>query len=218
MKEHPQLLNRLIEQLDSLIAFMGLSHEEVFDLLQKERIPWFGDSAESLPAAYATYRQQVVHSALLLGYSYFESFLTDLLAMILLSRPDMLPKDRKLPYSDVLASGSRAEIVDQMIKREILDLLYKSMGDIVAELRDRYGFTISEEEKRELCRASFLRNCIVHNSARADSRLAEFDGFEENQGFELTSGEVHALGITLRALVRRMSGEANTNHSIGIEQ
>ena len=218
MEEQGKLLNRLIEQYDSLIVFMELSREEVFELLGRERNVWFDDSPESLPDAYATYRQQVVHSALLLGYSYFENFLMDLLSAILCSRPKMLPEDRKLPYSKIVASASKADIIDQMAKREIHDLLYKSMTDIVKELRNRYGFSISEEEERELCKANLLRNCIMHNSARADSRLAEFNGFEENEEFELTSGDVHELGIKLRTLVRQMSAKANDKHGLGIEQ
>ena len=196
---------------------MGLSHEEVFHLLRRERLPWFGQSAESLPEVYGTYRKQLVHAAFLLGYSYFESFLTDLIGAILFSRPAMLPRDRKLPYSEIIASQSKADILDQMVKRQILELLYKNMTDIVAELRERYGFTISGEQETELRKASLLRNCIMHNSTRADARLAEFDGFEENEDFELSSGEVHAFGIMLRALVRAMSAEANGKHSIGIE-
>lgn len=218
MNDNTQLLRRLIDQLDSLISFMGLSHEEVFDLLQQERRVWFGDSEDRLPEAYSAYRKQVTHSAFLLGYSYFESFLTDILGAILHARPSMLPKDRKLPYSDILASDSKSDLLDQMIKREILDLLYKSMPDILAVLQGRYGFTISEEQVAEMSKASCLRNCILHNATRADSRLAQFDGFREGEEFELTSGQVHGFGITLRSLVRTMASQANTNHGIGIEQ
>jgi len=124
MKDQTQLLNRLIEQLDSLISFMGLSHEEVFVLLRQERILWLGNSAERLPNAYGAYRKQVIHSAFLLGYSYFESFLNDLLEAILLSSPEMLPPDRQLKYSEIVASQTKEQILEQMVKRELLDLFY----------------------------------------------------------------------------------------------
>ncbi|MGA1841818.1 MAG: hypothetical protein ACMUIU_14430 [bacterium] len=108
------MLNRLITQLDSLISFMGLSHEEVFQLLRRERTPWLGESADSLPEAYTTYRMQVIHSAFLLGYSYFESFLTDLLLAILRSRPAMLPRDRQLSYLQIIVADSKDAILDQI--------------------------------------------------------------------------------------------------------
>lgn len=218
MRSKTHLLDRLIEQLDSLISFMGLSHEEVFLLLQRERTPWFGESADSLPEAYATYRRQVIHSAFLLGYSYFESFLTDLLSEILYSRPAMLPKERKLSYSQIVMADSKDDILDLMVKRELLDLLYKNMADIVGELRDRYGFSIIPEQETELCKASLIRNCIMHNSSGADARLAAYGQFQEGEQFELTSGEVHDFGLMLRALVKRMFSETEQNYNNGVEQ
>lgn len=92
------------------------------------------------------------------------------------------------------------------------------MAKIVPKLRTSYNFSISEEEEEGLCKASLLRNCIVHNSAHADARLAELNGFKENEEFALSSEQVHGFGIMLRALVRRMCAEANANHNIGIEQ
>lgn len=218
MKNYDKLLNRLIAQLDSLISFMGLSHEEVFKLLQQERAPWLGDSADKLPEVYATYRRQVIHSSFLLGYSYFESFLTDMLKVILSSRPSMLPRDRKLSYREIIKPDSKDEIIGHMVKREILDLLYKNMAEIVGELRKRYGFTVTPEQEAELCKASLIRNCIMHNSSCADARLAEYDGYHEGVEFELSSGKVHDFGIILRSLVRSMASEACENHNIGVEQ
>ena len=218
MKDYNQLLDGLITQLDSLISFMGVSHKEVFELLHQERAPWFGDSADKLPELYATYRMQVIHSAFLLGYSYFESFLTDMLKVILRSRPTMLPKDRKLSYRDIIEADSKDEIMDHMINREIFDLLYKNMTVIVSELRKRYNFTVTSEQETELCKISLIRNCIMHNSSCADTRLAEYDGYQKDTKFELSSEQVHSFGIMLRSLVRSMVTEANINHNIEVEQ
>ena len=217
MKDYTQLLNRLIAQLDTLISFMGLSHEEVFQLLRRERTPWLGESADSLPEAYTTYRMQVIHSAFLLGYSYFESFLTDLLSAILRSRPTMLRGSRQLSYSQIIAADSKDAILDQIVKRESFDLLYKNMADIVAELRRRYQFTVTPQQETELRKASLIRNCIMHNSCRADARLSEYNQFQEGEDFELSSREVHDFGLTLRALARAMFSEAIRNHGIGVE-
>lgn len=215
MKDYNQLLNRLIGQFDSLISFMGLSHEEVFQLLQQKQSPWLGDSADKLPEVYTTYKKQVIHSAFLLGYSYFENFLMDMLKVILRSRPLMLPRDRKISYRQIIDAESKDEIIEYMVNREILDLLYKNMIDIVSELKNRYGFTITPEQEATLCKGSLIRNCIMHNLSRADARLAEYDGFQEGIEFELDSGEVHKFGIILRDLVRSMALEANIKHKSG---
>ncbi len=211
------LVDRLIDQLDTLVPFLALSREDAFRMLQEHRLTWFAPDEECLPEAYAAYRTQVNHSAFLLGYSYFESFLTDLLSAILRNRPTMLPKDRKVRWSEVIDSADKEELIGRLIRRELLDLLYKSMADIVTELRSRYGFTITEAEETGLRRASLIRNCILHNSSRADARLGDYDQYEEGQEFEVSAQHVHEYGLTLRALVRRMYGEAHKNHGIGGE-
>lgn len=209
------LHNRLIGQLDTLIPFLALSHEGIFRLLKEHRLTWFADNEDALPAAYASYRKQVNHSAFLLGYSYLESFLTDLIGSVLRQRPAMLPKSRKIDYSEVLDSRDKDALIDRIIQRELHDLFYKSMADIIEELRSRYGFTITEEEESRLVVASLVRNCIMHNSACADARLGVIDGFHDGEEFELSEEDVHDYGLILRRVARRMYAEAQANHGVG---
>lgn len=206
------LKDRLIDQLDSLIPYIALSYEDVFHLLRNKQSLWFAESPDTLPSVYAKYRRQVVHGALLLGYAYFENFLSDLLVSILRRRPEMLGKQKQLPYDIIVSAGSYDAVVDVMVRREVIDLLYKGMDGIVAELASRYGFTVTNDDKDFLCRASLIRNCIMHNGGRADSRLAGYDGFEEGEEFEVTAAELNAHGLKLRELVRRMVREASANH------
>ena len=117
---------------------------------------------------------------------------------------------------EAIKAKSKDEIIEHMIKREILDLLYKNATEIATELKDRYGFTITSEQEKELCKASLIRNCIMHNSSCADTRLAQYDGFQDSIEFELSSGQVHSFGIILRALARTMVSEAHVNHSITV--
>jgi hypothetical protein len=209
------LIDRLIDQLDTLVSFLALSREDVFQVLNDHRITWFPTNENVLPTAYTSYRKQVNHSALLLGYSYFESFLTDLLSEILRNRPSMLPKSRKIDYSEILESLDMGSLMNKLIQREIHELLYKNMTDIIKELRSRYNLTVTDKEEREIVIASLVRNCIMHNSARADLRLGAYDSFQEGQEFELSANQVHDYGFTLRAMVRRMYQEAQQNHGVG---
>lgn len=130
----------------------------------------------------------------------------------------MLPKDRQLSYSQIIAADSKDAILDQMVKREILDLLYKNMADIVVALKRRYQFTVTPQQETDLCKASLIRNCIMHNSCRANAQLSEYDQFQEGEEFELSSREIHSFGLTLRELARTMFSEAVRNHGIGVEQ
>jgi hypothetical protein len=89
------LLDRVISQFNSLIPFLAISHKEVFDLLKKEKKIWFlPDQEATLPDSYRIYQTQITHSAFLLGYSYFEAFLSDLAKEILRKRPGILPKEK----------------------------------------------------------------------------------------------------------------------------
>lgn len=81
------LLVRFINQLDTLIPFIALSHQDVFELVQREKYIWFVESQRrSVPETYDIYHTQVNHSAFLLGYSYFEVFLGDLVRKIFVGR------------------------------------------------------------------------------------------------------------------------------------
>jgi hypothetical protein len=212
------LLDRLIEQLNTLVPFLSLSREDVFQILNDHRLTWFAANEEALPEAYAAYRKQINHSAILLGYSYFESFLVDLLTQIFRHRPAMLPRERKVDYSEILDSLNKSALMDKLIRRELHEFFYKSMEDIIKELRKRYNFTITEEEEDRLIQVSLIRNCIIHNSSRADSRLSQHAGFLEGNEFELSAADAHSYGIALRSLVRRMYDEARTNHRIQDKQ
>jgi len=206
------LSERLISQFDSLVPFLTLSEERVFRLLNEHRAAWFSENENALPEVYAIYRKQIVHSAFLLGYSYLESYLGDLIAQFLRGHPEMLPKDRKIDYSEVIDSPDKEYLINRIIQREVQDLFYKSMNKIIEELRRRYNFTITEQQETRLCEASLLRNCIMHNSSYADARLAKYGNYRENEGFELSEQQVHEYGLMVRGLVRRMSEEAERHH------
>ncbi len=205
-------LDRIINQFDSLIPFIALSRQDIFDLLNRERAVWFSNNIKALPSVYDLYRKQINHATLILGYSYFEVFLNDLLAEILRHRPAILPKNKQMTYSEVIGKATIASLINEMIKKELTDLLYKSMADIINKLRQKYNFTISQDEEDMLCKYSIIRNCIIHNSSRADHRLAEYDGFDLGSEFEISSSEIHETGLMLRSLVRKMYNEAKENH------
>ena len=69
-KKADNLLQRLIGQLDALIPFLALSHNDVFKFIKRDHGVWFSKDAEkALPSAYSVYRKQITHGAFLLGYS-----------------------------------------------------------------------------------------------------------------------------------------------------
>lgn len=125
------LLNRVIGQFDTLIPFLAISNEDIFRLINREKNIWFTQNQRtSLPSSYKIYRTQITHSAFLLGYSYFEAFLADLVRQVFMSRPRMLPMDKQLKYGEILKTTNYEAILEMMVEKEIIDLFYKRMDEV----------------------------------------------------------------------------------------
>ncbi len=206
------ILDRLISQLDTLIPFISTSHRDVFDLIQKEKNIWFHDDQEKLPKTYGIYRRQINHSAFILGYSYFEAFLNDLAKEIFLSRPSMLASNKTIKFEDVTNSSSYNEIILKVINKELSELFYKNMEDILDYFSQKFNLTFIENEKEDLIEASLLRNCIIHNLSVADARLSMLADYTEGKEFEIPASKVHGFGIIARTVVRRIYQEALDKH------
>ena len=107
---------RLIGQFDSLIPFLGLTHEEIFLTLQENYIDWFSNKQQlTLPDTFNQYSIQVSHAGFLLGYSYVEAFIADLIWEIFNARRDLLPKDKSLKFIDIFHLENYEQIVIKMI-------------------------------------------------------------------------------------------------------
>ena len=206
------LLTRLIDQLDSLIPFIGISREDVFTLIQEKENLWFQDSTDHLPDTYAVYRKQINHSSFLLGYSYFEAFLSDLAESIYIARPKMLPKQKKISFDEIVKAGTYEEALKIIVRKELHDLFYKTMRDIITYFADKLQLEWSSDAIEKFVEASCLRNCIIHNLGLADARLAMFPEYRLGEPFELTSSDVHSFGILGRREARNLWQQASTKH------
>lgn len=203
-------LTRFIGQLDTLIPFITLSYQDVFDLLQKEKDIWFIESQRrTIPETYEIYRIRVNHSAFLLGYSYFEVFLGELIKQIYLSKPQIQPKDKQLRFSEILETNTFEGIVELMIEKENLALFYQSMEKIIEYFETKLKLRWTDEHKEAIILASLLRNCIMHNMSQADSRLVQVSTtYVIGQEIQLKSSEIHSFGLKARILSRDLYKQA----------
>lgn len=207
------LFERLVNQLDSLIPFLGLDRPEVFGFLRKNYYEWFSvDVQESLPKEYDLYRNQVNHSAFLLGYSYFEAFLTDLVREIYKTRPQMFPSDKMIKVGEILESNSIDEILDLMIEKEVLAIFYGSMEKIIKHFEKKFQLTWPEDTKVNTIKASLIRNCLLHNGANVDLRLSEVSGWKVGDFIILSSEDVHDMGVKARNLGNLLYKQAQERH------
>jgi hypothetical protein len=204
-----KLLDRLIGQLDTLIPFLAISRPEVFHLLQKEGCVWFDqDQQNSFPRTYQVYQKQVCHSAFLLGFSYFEAFLADLVRQIYLRNPKMLPREKQLKFEEILAAGTYEGTLTAMVEKEVLAVFYKSMGEVSEYFLSKLRLQWPASERTSVVVASHLRNCIVHNNGLADLRLANLTDYKEGAEIVLGEADVHQYGISARSLARDLYRQA----------
>lgn len=211
--EKGNLLDRFIEQLDTLIPFMAIAYEDVFDLIQREKYIWFTDNLRgTLPDTYEIFRTQVSHSAFLLGYSYSEVFMGDLIREIYLKKPEMLPKDKQIKFGEVLETKSIEEVLDRMIDIENRELFHQGMEKIIECFEKKLNLTWSAEQKKKMILASSFRNCIMHNMSRADSRLAHLSDYKTGQPIQLDTSTVDSFGLMVRGLARNLYQQATDRY------
>ncbi|MFQ5962906.1 MAG: hypothetical protein ACE5KZ_01315 [Candidatus Scalinduaceae bacterium] len=207
------LLKRLIDQLDTLIPFLAISHKDVFKLIQKEKNILLQVSQQSsLPNTYKIYRSQIAHSSLLLGYSYFGAFLADLVRKIYKSNPQMLPKEKQLKFNEILDVKDYNSVLDLMIEKEVIELFYQRAEKIIEYFEKKLKLTWQKEQKLSFVKVSCIRNCIIHSMSKADNRLSEVSKYKVGKKIELDSSDVHSFGITAREFARNLYGLANKKY------
>jgi len=66
------MVERLISQLDTLVPFLGLAQEEIFQKIHDENQGWFSEQdRKSLPETFSAYKNQISVSALFVGLFVF---------------------------------------------------------------------------------------------------------------------------------------------------
>jgi hypothetical protein len=197
-----ELYNRFIEQLDSLVVFLALSSEEVYRLISDRWSLWLPeDRRNALPEQFSTYRTQVAHAGFLLGYSYAEAFLNDLARHIYLTRPDLLPKDERLRFEEILGLADYDDVVRHMVETTLFQMLRGSMPRIIRHFETVLQSTLPVDQTNAMIEASKIRNCIVHRMAVVDKELAETsERWQRGQKIELTVNDVHEFGTLARTV------------------
>ncbi|MCX6897762.1 MAG: hypothetical protein NT105_03600 [Verrucomicrobia bacterium] len=95
----------------------------------------------------------------------FLAYLSELLALAYLTRPEMLRTDEKIAYKEILDFSSMDDLVSNLAERKIHRLSYSSLEDLVHTLDQQHGIVLFEKPE-DLRRGSILvaqRNLIAHN-------------------------------------------------------
>lgn len=196
-----ELHARLIGQLDTLIPFLALAHHDVFDVLSSHYASWSPpEQQDTLPNTYDAYATQVAHGAFLLGYSYAEAFITDLMWQIYSTRRDLLPEDKTLKYVDVLTKADFTKIVRHMIDCTISEL--NSLEKKILHLETRFNLNIPQPNLMK--EAHIARNALVHNAGTVNRESIPSSRWHVGDRIILKVTDVHEFGIMARRYTREM--------------
>jgi hypothetical protein len=99
-----------------------------------------------------------------------------------------------------------------MIEREIIDLFFKKMGDVIKYFDQKFNLKWPNELEEKTIESSLIRNCIMHNQNRVDYRLSDHSNFNLGDEIILTASDVHSYGIDVRIIVRELFDQASSNH------
>ena len=193
-------LEYLRQQLNLIIGFLDVSDEDVYESIKKHDKYEMGQSIDDLYGnKYSNYQNHITTSALILGFTHFEDFLTKMVSKILLK----YPKKNKIKiticdfekigenYKEVLAEDqSRRMTFAEKIK--LVNSTYLNFDDGLIE---------------NMRLVNNIRNCLMHHNGFADKRLEP--KYFEGEKIILSSGEVHRYGLMARRFGDKIWTEIN---------
>ena len=191
------LSDRFVSQLDGLVAFLAVANKDVFEVVEGHYKDWAG---VELPRTSGLFEAQVNNSAFLLGYSYWEAFLADVVREVYTARPQMLPKDRRVKNRDLLGCKDYEAVLQLMIEAEVREVFFKGIEGIQEYCEKRLNLHWAEVD--EFKKASLIRNCLMHNMGQANKDLAEVSAWVKGEDIILKAAHVHAFGLKGRQFAK----------------
>ncbi|QIL38094.1 hypothetical protein G7074_01650 [Pedobacter sp. HDW13] len=188
-------LDYLINQLDLLIGFLDVSDEHIYKQIKTHDRFKLGLTIEQLyDYKYENYLNHITTSALLLGFTHFEDFITKAIIKILIKYPNK--NEIKVNLRTVKEKGDN--LIDFCAQEQARRLIF--VDKIKFLEKNLKGLTINI--LNDLRDVNDIRNCLMHNNGLADNRL--MPRYTENQKIILTSGEVNGFGLQSRQLAREI--------------
>ena len=107
------------------------------------------------------------------AYAMFEGYLAEILRARLRQHPRLMGAQRELKYEQVFAAESKETLIDGMIEREIKELMFLALPDLLRKMRDQLGFkSLADEHDVSASYLSLVRNCLLHNRGQVDVKLS----------------------------------------------
>jgi len=108
------------------------------------------------------------------AYTLFENYVRSILSLQLQAHPQQIGLKKQVTYSEIFASTSKEELVERIIDRELLHLMYEPIESLLTKMRDTFGFrSLSNAHDDAIRRLSLTRNCLMHNARKVSDKLAK---------------------------------------------
>lgn len=185
----------LVNQLNLLIGFLDVSDEQVYNQIKQHDRFNMGLTIEQLyDSQYANYSNHITTSALLLGFSHFEDFMTKCIAKILTTYPDK--NDCKVTLKTIREKGDT--LIPALANEQSRRLTFAEKIKFI----EKHLTGLSPNILVDIKFVNDIRNCLMHNNGLADKRLNP--KYQDGQKIVLNSGEVNGYGLQARQLAREI--------------
>lgn len=111
----------------------------------------------------------------------FEAALSDIVRAALLYKPQILKSKKTMSYEDILNESDIGSLVAKIVDKEIADLTYGSIDDLIEYLKNKLHMPIDflPEEKDELSWCKAQRNILIHNQGRVDAKFLRMKAIKQ---------------------------------------
>lgn len=109
-----------------------------------------------------------IHQTLVMHFSTFEGILADSLRAICCVQPNVLKKQNKLTWEEILSVNSWNALTEMITEKFVKDLGFQSLFEKIETFRKVFGLdiTLTPDEISVLKDTEIVRNLVVHNAGK----------------------------------------------------
>lgn len=92
-------------------------------------------------------------------------YITDLLALIFVNKPDTLRSNEQLTYDDVLQHSNMDDLISFIAEKRVLKLAFTGMRKLAADLSEGMGLDLfdNDADRERAVKIVEIRNLLTHN-------------------------------------------------------
>ncbi len=191
-------LESLIQHLDFLIGILEVSDESIYNEIKyQDRFGYGLTIDEVYSSEYENYQNVITTSALILGFTHFENYISKMVEKLLIIKPELNKRKFTLKEMNEILPG---DLVEKMANIQSKKLMISQKLKLIENTFPN----IDSDLLKEMDRARKLRNCIIHENGFCDAELALCSHFNEGDKIILTSSNVNQYGLNARKFAKSL--------------